>query len=105
MHINLYDLAGDDIVNNLLAENPGVVIQVSDEHKHELKEFFEEVGVGFTKIGYPVPGNRKIVVKKKCGFEHEFDIDALRDTWYKTSYALDQETEHERYGKETLYQL
>ena len=50
MHINLYDLAGDDIVNNLLAENPGVVIQVSDEHKHELKEFFEEVGVGFAKI-------------------------------------------------------
>jgi len=89
MHINLYDLAGDDIVNNLLAENPGVVIQVSDEHKHELKEFFEEVGVGFAKIGYPVPGNRKIVVKKN-DFEHEFDIDALRDTWYKTSYALDQ---------------
>jgi phosphoribosylformylglycinamidine synthase len=89
MHINLYDLAGDDIVKNLLAENPGVVIQVSDEHKHELKEYFEEVGVGFAKIGYPVPDSRKIVVKKK-DIEHEFDIDALRDTWYKTSYLLDQ---------------
>ena len=40
LNVNLYDLAGDDIVKILFAENPGVVIQVSDAHKDELKAFF-----------------------------------------------------------------
>ncbi len=89
MHINLHDLAGDDIVKILLAENPGVVIQVSDTHKEEFRKFMDESGVGFAKIGYPTPSIRKIVIKKN-DWEHEFDIDTLRDTWYKTSYLLDE---------------
>jgi phosphoribosylformylglycinamidine synthase len=88
MHINLYDLAGDDIVKMLLAENPGVIIQVSDYHKAEFRAFMEEAGIGFAKIGYPAPKERKITIKKG-DYTHEFDIDALRDTWYKTSYLLD----------------
>ncbi|MCH3995256.1 MAG: phosphoribosylformylglycinamidine synthase [Prevotella sp.] len=90
MHINLYDFAGSDIIKNLFAENPGVIIQVSDEHKHELKEFLDEEGIGFAKIGYPTPNIRKIVVVKN-EFKHEFDIDALRTVWYKTSYLLDRD--------------
>lgn len=89
IHVNLHDLAGDDIVKNLFAENPGVVIQVSDEHKKDVKDFLDDEGVGFAKIGYPTPENRKIVVVKG-DIEHEFDINALRDTWYKTSYLLDR---------------
>ena len=45
----------------------------------------DEPGVGFAKIGYPTPSIRKIIIKKN-DWEHEFDIDTLRDTWYKTSY-------------------
>ena len=90
LHINLHDLVSDDIVKTLFAENPGVIIQVSDEHKHELKKFFEERGVGFAKIGYPTPGERTLVIKKN-DFEHTFDIDALRDVWYRTSYLLDRD--------------
>ena len=89
MHINLHNLAGSDIVKNLFAENPGVIIQVSDEHKFELKEFLEDAGIGFAKIGYPTPNNRTLVIKKDEQ-EHTFDIDALRDVWYKTSYLLDR---------------
>ena len=89
MKINLHDLASHDMVKMLFAENPGVVIEVSDEHKQELRDFFEERGIGYAKIGYPTPGERKLVVTN--GDErHEFDIDALRDTWYKTSYLLDR---------------
>src|SRR5574344_1946562 len=88
LHINLYDIQNDDIVKVLLAENPGVVIQVSDEHKVELKKFFDEAGIGYAKIGYPCPAERTITVKKN-DYIHVFDIDALRDTWYKTSYILD----------------
>ena len=38
---------------------------------------------------YPAPELRKSIIKKE-GVEHEFDIDALRDDWYKTSYLLDR---------------
>ena len=89
MHVNLHDIADDDIVKLLFAENPGVVIQVSDEHKQELRAFLEDVGIGYAKIGYPTPDSRTIVIKKD-DYQHTFDIDALRDTWYKTSYLLDR---------------
>lgn len=89
ININLHNLNSDDVVKTLFAENPGVVIQVSDEHKFELRKFFEDRGIGFAKIGYSVPAVRKIVIKKD-EFVHEFDIDALRDVWYKTSYLLDR---------------
>ena len=89
MHVNLHDIADDDIVKLLFAENPGVVIQVSDEHKQELRAFLEDAGIGYAKIGYPTLDSRTIVIKKD-DYQHTFDIDALRDTWYKTSYLLDR---------------
>jgi phosphoribosylformylglycinamidine synthase len=63
INVNLHDIASDDIVKMLFAENPGVVIQVSDEHKEELKKFLDDEGIGYAKIGYPTPNSRKIVVK------------------------------------------
>jgi len=95
LHINLHDICSDgDIVKALFAENPGVVIEVSDEHKQDFKDFMEDMGVGFAKIGYPVENTREIeVVCPVNGGNsavHTFDIDALRDVWYKTSYLLDR---------------
>ena len=100
MHINLHDICKDgDVVKALFAENPGVVIEVSDEHKQEFKDFMEEQGVGFAKIGYPVEDSRSILVK--AGDEElTFDIDALRDTWYKTSYLLDRKQSFNGKAKE-----
>ena len=91
LHINLHDLCQDgDIAKALFAENPGVVIEVHDDHKFEFKELMDDLGVGYAKIGYPMPKERKLTVV--CGgFEHDFDIDALRDVWYKTSYLLDRD--------------
>ncbi|MCI6161035.1 MAG: phosphoribosylformylglycinamidine synthase [Prevotellaceae bacterium] len=89
LHINLHNLASDDIVKMLFAENPGVVIQVSDEHKFKLKEYLENEGVGFAKIGYALPNQRQLIIKNG-DFEHTLDIDHLRDVWYKTSYLLDR---------------
>ena len=98
LHINLHELGASsqsdqnrdfDIVKILFAENPGVVIQVSDDHKLDFKDFMEDAGVGFAKIGYTVDDSRDIVVKAGDK-EYTFDIDALRDTWYKTSYLLDR---------------
>jgi phosphoribosylformylglycinamidine synthase len=100
MHINLHDICKDgDIVKALFAENPGVVVEISDAHKQEFKDFMEEMGVGFAKIGYPVPEARTIVVKAG-DTEKTFDIDALRDTWYKTSYLLDRKQSFNGKAKE-----
>ena len=100
LHINLHDICADgDIVKTLFAENPGVVIEVSDEHKQEFKDFMEEQGVGFAKIGYPVEDSRTIVVKAN-DTEMTFDINALRDTWYKTSYLLDRKQSFNGKAKE-----
>ena len=108
LHINLHDICKDgDIVKALFAENPGVVIEVSDEHKQEFKEFMEEQGVGFAKIGYPVEDSREIVVVypresslSRESSEASFDIDALRDVWYKTSYLLDRKQSFNGKAKE-----
>jgi phosphoribosylformylglycinamidine synthase len=108
MHINLHDICKDgDIVKVLFAENPGVVIEVSDEHKQEFKEFMEDAGVGFAKIGYPVEDSREIVVvypsstsKTSSTSTTSFDIDALRDVWYKTSYLLDRKQSFNGKAKE-----
>ena len=98
MHINLHDLCQDgDIVKTLFAENPGVVIQVSDDHKQDFKDFMEDCGVGFAKIGYTVSNSREMVVvypnmtsEASETSQLTFDIDHLRDVWYKTSYLLDR---------------
>ncbi len=90
MNINLHDLCADgDVVKTLFAENPGVVIEVSDEHKEEFFKFMEEEGVGFAKIGYPVAEGRSLNIKAGDK-EYSFDIDEMRDVWYATSHRLDR---------------
>ena len=91
MHVNLHDIMqeNDDIIKMLFAENPGVVIQISDRYKKDVKEYLEDNGIGYAKIAYPTPENRTITVIKD-DFKHDFDIDALRDTWYMTSFLFDR---------------
>ena len=105
LHINLHDICKDgDVVKALFAENPGVVIEVSDEHKQDFKDFMEEMGVGFAKIGYPVENSRTIEViypsSTSQTSQTSFDIDALRDIWYKTSYLLDRKQSFNGKAKE-----
>ncbi len=90
LHINLHDLCADgDVVKTLFAENPGVVIQVSDELKDEFRGFMESEGVAFAKIGYPTPKERTLVVKAG-DTDYTFDINEMRDVWYSTSHRLDR---------------
>ena len=108
MHINLHDICADgDIVKTLFAENPGVVIEVDDKYKQDFKDFMEEMGVGFAKIGYPVEDARtiEVVYPSKTSQTSQtsttsFDIDALRDVWYKTSYLLDRKQSFNGKAKE-----
>ena len=75
MHINLHDICKDgDVVKALFAENPGVVIEVSDEYKQEFKDFMEEQGVGYAKIGYPVEDSHSVI----HGIRHHICLTASR---------------------------
>ncbi|MBX2962482.1 MAG: phosphoribosylformylglycinamidine synthase [Cyclobacteriaceae bacterium] len=76
--------SADDIIKTLFSENPGVVLQV-EERAYELLDQF--------KISYKILGSitssRKLIVNHKTE-THTFNIDSLRDTWFKTSYLLDK---------------
>ena len=101
LHINLHDICKDgDIVKALFAENPGVIIEVSDAHKQEFKEFMEDQGVGYAKIGYPVEDSRSIEIVWPEENKVILDIDHLRDVWYKTSYLLDRKQSFNGKAKE-----
>lgn len=90
LHINLHDLCGDgDIVKVLFAENPGVVIEVADEHQEEFRELMEEAGVAFAKIGYPMPNDRKLIIKNGDK-DYAFNINEMREVWYSTSHRFDR---------------
>ena len=99
LHVNLHDLcAHGDLVKTLFAENPGVVIQISDSHQLEFKKLMDALGVGYAKIGYPVEQGRRLEIVYPLGStatsegtgKIDLDIDHLRDVWYKTSYLLDR---------------
>ena len=100
MHINLHNICADgDAVKALFAENPGVVIQVSDKLKFDLFDYLEDHGIGYAKIGYPMENQRELIVKNGDE-EYCFDIDHLRDVWYKTSYLLDRKQSFNGKAKE-----
>lgn len=88
MEISLDKFKKYDIVKTLLAENPGVVVQIADKDKAEFKKILEDAGVGYVKLGHPTE-ERHILVSKD-GAEYQFGIDYLRDVWYSTSYLLDR---------------
>jgi len=93
--INLHNMnTQGDTVKALFAENPGVIIEVSDTHKRELMEYLESEGVGFAKIGYPVGGSDKLTIKTDEGETIDFDIPHLRDVWFATSHKLDRRQSH-----------
>ena len=90
MSVSLDKFDCDDIVKILLAENPGVIVQVSDSHRDDFEDLLDDNGICYACIGRPDTSSRKLKISKGS-FSHEFDINAMRDVWYKTSYLLDRD--------------
>ncbi len=86
MELDLTGLGEADMVKLLFSENPGVVVQCGDGAV--VSELLTSRGVAFTEIGRPAPG--RVVKIHHFGNEMEFDIDSLRDLWFKSSYLLDR---------------
>ncbi len=102
LKLDLNKLNGDDIIKVLFAENPGVLVQVSDADAPRVKRILDDAGVGYAKIGVPQK-ERKLRIKRTQSNQSvpnaeianrelllEFDIDDMRQAWYETSYKLDR---------------
>ncbi len=76
----------EDMVKILFNENPSILIQVEDtEH---VEKIFRDNNISYNIIG-KLSNERTIRIEK--GKEKTvLNIDALRDTWFKTSYLLDR---------------
>lgn len=82
--IDLSSLGEQDIIAKLFAENIGLVFQADEAAEAVLTAN----GVTFHKIG-KVTSTPALTVKDAAG-SWNFDVDQLRDVWFKTSYLLDE---------------
>ncbi|WP_306013198.1 MULTISPECIES: phosphoribosylformylglycinamidine synthase [unclassified Allomuricauda] len=82
--LDLSSLGEADIIKLLFSENSGVVFQAKDD---SVEDELKAAGIEFTKIGIPTSENTLNI--KNNGVEIGLNIASLRDTWFKTSYLLD----------------
>ncbi|MEC8832347.1 MAG: phosphoribosylformylglycinamidine synthase, partial [Bacteroidota bacterium] len=83
-NVDLSGMGEQDIIKLLFSENIGVVFQAKDA---SVENELTAANVEFDKIGSPTSeGTLKI---KNNGIEIGLNIASLRDTWFKTSYLLD----------------
>ena len=85
----------DDLIKILFAENPGILIQV--KHRHLVDKILRDYGVASFIVARPI--KRRSLIIQKGEFRQDFDIDRLRDVWYKTSYVLDRKQSGEYCAK------
>jgi phosphoribosylformylglycinamidine synthase len=84
--INLTAIDEIDTVKILFSQNPGIIIQVKDDD--EVAEILLENGISYFSIGHPIQ-DRTLFVRNNNNLV-SFDIDKLRDKWFRTSYLLDR---------------
>jgi len=83
---NLTALNEPDTLRVLFSQNPGIILQVKDEN--EIAEILLEHGISYLAIGHPVSGRYVTITNHNSLIS--FDIDHLRDIWFRTSYLLDR---------------
>ncbi|WP_164121991.1 phosphoribosylformylglycinamidine synthase [Sphingobacterium sp. xlx-130] len=83
---DLSDLGEADTVKTLFSENIAVVLQAKDNTT--LETAFSTAGIQVVKIGEVIEGNTVSLKNNTDVFT--FDVAETRDTWYKTSFLLDQ---------------
>ncbi|KGK30372.1 phosphoribosylformylglycinamidine synthase [Cellulophaga sp. E6(2014)] len=82
--LDLSSLGEEDTIKLLFAENAGVVFQAKDD---TIETSLKAAGIDFKKIGTVT--HESTLTIKNGGMEMGLNIVSLRDTWFKTSYLLD----------------
>ncbi len=86
LEIDLSQMDEVELVNLLFSEKPGVVIQVKNDD--EILQQLESYGIESKVIGKFIASRNLTILHR--GHQQEFDIESLRELWYKTSYLLDR---------------
>jgi phosphoribosylformylglycinamidine synthase len=76
---------GNDLIKILFAENPGLVIQVSNQ---EAAAMLDKSNIRYKHIGSVTASSVLTLTHDKESMQ--FEIPQLRDTWFRTSYLLDK---------------
>ncbi len=90
--INTTKLNGVDLITNLFNQNSAVIIQINDAR---LTNRLNETGIDFIEIA-TVTNSRTLNINTLLNL----NINSLRDTWYKSSFLLDQHQSGEKLAKE-----
>ncbi|MUH37800.1 phosphoribosylformylglycinamidine synthase [Zobellia amurskyensis] len=81
---DLSSLGEADTIKLLFSENSGIVFQAKNA---SVEQKLADLNIDFKKIGSVVSGT--VLKIKNGGMEMGLNIVSLRDTWFKTSYLLD----------------
>jgi len=84
--IDITTLGETDSTKVLFAENAGVIIQTTDVSRTEA--ILSGAVLKFAKIGTAFEGDSLSITNGD--FNTSFDVAEMRDTWFNTSYLLDQ---------------
>ena len=96
LDINFSSIEEKDLTKILFSEMAAVVIQVKESDR--VVSEFGKKGIHAHIIGTPT-ADRNMNIKHH-GAELNFNIDEMRDVWYRTSYLLDQKQSTEKLATE-----
>ncbi|CAG2533053.1 phosphoribosylformylglycinamidine synthase [Maribacter dokdonensis] len=85
-NLDLTALGETDTIKVLFSENAGIVLQAKDD---SIESVFESNEIDAVKLG--TVSNEAVLTIKNNGMEMGLNIETLRDTWFKTSYLLDNQ--------------
>lgn len=88
---DLTKLGESDIVKLLFSENPGVIVQIKNSEIARWKDKVNAVVIG--KLS-----RERVLTIRNGNRKYRFDIDQLRDTWFRTSYLLDRKQCGEKFA-------
>ncbi len=80
--LDLNAFADKDVVKLLFAENSAVLVQIKNADAEKALAVLAENGVNFKEVGQPIA--ERIVLVENNKKEYLFDIDFLRDVWFKS---------------------
>ncbi len=83
--VDLSLLGEADSIKLLFSENPGIIIQTN--HPEKLEQLFQQRNISCIPIGKPIL--ERVIRIKNFIDEHTFDIDQLREKWFRPSFLLD----------------
>ena len=92
LHVKESRLGESDIIKALFAENPGILIQVADDHAVE--SFLTEAEIDFVELA-------EVTLDAQVSLEAlSLDVASLRDVWFRSSYLMDQKQSGEQLAKD-----